>query len=102
MISALLAIRKLEAAYVPLDTSFPPERLSYMISDSRMQLLLTESSLTKALPTVAIETIILDQIWDTLHTHTDRPNTPTADSGRAAYVRYTSGSTGKPKGVVVP
>ncbi len=50
MVVSFLAVLKSGAAYVPLDIDYPPERLAYMIEDSGMALLLTQSSLRATLP----------------------------------------------------
>jgi amino acid adenylation domain-containing protein len=103
MVVGLLAILKAGAVYVPLDPLYPKERLSYMMEDSRMKILLSRSELLPRLPEYAEQVVCLDdardlraieQLPDTaLETRVDREN--------AAYVIYTSGSTGKPKGTAI-
>lgn len=102
MIVAQLAILKSGAAYVPLDPTYPPERLSYMASDAGLSLLVTQSTLRKF---AAATTVRLDSDRETIGAQSDSPLTATAEDAQPddpAYVIYTSGSTGKPKGVVVP
>ncbi|MFO2464012.1 non-ribosomal peptide synthetase [Pseudomonas sp. 15FMM2] len=98
LLIGLLAILKAGGAYVPLDPDYPRERLAYMLRDSGVQLLLTQSSLLEQLPVadgvcmIAMDSLKLDN-WPAqapgLH----------LDGDNLAYVIYTSGSTGQPKGV---
>ncbi|NWE13861.1 non-ribosomal peptide synthetase [Pseudomonas yamanorum] len=98
LLIGLLAIIKAGGAYVPLDPDYPAERLAYMLKDSGVQLLLTQTSLLEQLPTaegvcvIAMDSLKLES-WPThapgLHLNGDN----------LAYVIYTSGSTGQPKGV---
>ncbi|MGU9813109.1 non-ribosomal peptide synthase/polyketide synthase [Pseudomonas sp. LF052] len=98
MVVGLLAILKAGGAYVPLDPEYPQERLTYMIEDSGITLLLSQQSLLAALPLERIQVIALDQSASWL----ERYSSASPDSGvhalNLAYVIYTSGSTGKPKG----
>ncbi|MCB2250910.1 non-ribosomal peptide synthase/polyketide synthase [Pseudomonas chlororaphis] len=98
MVVGLLAILKAGGAYVPLDPEYPLERLAYMIEDSGIGLLLTQSALLPLLPSDAVKTLVLDQDRDWLDGHSEAPLAPSAQPQNLAYVIYTSGSTGKPKG----
>jgi amino acid adenylation domain-containing protein/non-ribosomal peptide synthase protein (TIGR01720 family) len=98
LLVGLLAIIKAGGAYVPLDPDYPAERLAYMLSDSGVELLLTQTPLLERLPaTDGVSVIAMDALhlesWPShapgLHLHGDN----------LAYVIYTSGSTGQPKGV---
>ncbi|MEH6422606.1 amino acid adenylation domain-containing protein, partial [Pseudomonas sp. CGJS7] len=94
MVVGLLAILKAGGAYVPLDPEYPEERLRYMIEDSGVQLLLTQSHLQLPLAE-GVQTLALD-----LEPGADdarNPNVAVAPEN-LAYVIYTSGSTGRPKG----
>lgn len=87
------AIVRLGAAYLPLDPSFPEERLHFMIEDSEAVIVVVteDTTLQLAIPYVKV-------------TGENKPvsvSYPEVDSDAAAYVIYTSGSTGKPKGVTV-
>ncbi|PIB44648.1 non-ribosomal peptide synthetase [Pseudomonas sp. 2822-15] len=98
LLIGLLAIIKAGGAYVPLDPDYPAERLAYMLKDSGVHLLLTQTALLELLPAtegvcvIAMDSLHLDS-WPTqapgLHLNGDN----------LAYVIYTSGSTGQPKGV---
>ncbi|HZR56650.1 MAG TPA: amino acid adenylation domain-containing protein [Terriglobales bacterium] len=102
MMVALLAIMKAGASYIPLDPAYPAERLTYMIEDSGVSLLLTQQKLLPIIPANAVHTICLD--IETKKIGQESPEKPgiKVDSESLAYVIYTSGSTGKPKGVQIP
>ncbi|QFG31549.1 non-ribosomal peptide synthetase [Pseudomonas umsongensis] len=100
LVVGLLAILKAGGAYVPLDPQYPVERLSYMIDDSGIGLLLTQSHLIDGLP--AREGV---QVLDLTALQLDRYSAdnlaPLASPDNLAYVIYTSGSTGRPKGALL-
>ncbi|WP_420643177.1 non-ribosomal peptide synthetase [Candidatus Leptofilum sp.] len=101
MVIALLGIFKAGGAYLPLDPTYPQERLAYMLADSGVKTLLTQEHLLPDLPETEAAVFLLDSDWHKVE------NEPTSnlDSGvspeNLAYVIYTSGSTGRPKGVLV-
>jgi amino acid adenylation domain-containing protein len=100
LIVVMLAIMKTGAAYLPLDPLFPPDRLGYMLEDSGAQLLVTQQSLRRELPTFAGAVILLeDEDWQA--NRGDNPGI-VVEPENLAYLIYTSGSTGKPKGVQIP
>ncbi|MEV7924223.1 amino acid adenylation domain-containing protein [Kitasatospora sp. NPDC088779] len=106
VVSTLLAIARTGAAYLPIDPSYPDERVRDMLADSGARLLVTERSPAgRELPAGVVE-LLLDAP-ETLADLAGRPVTapvPAApiDPDDLLYVIYTSGSTGKPKGVAVP
>ncbi|MFE7932588.1 non-ribosomal peptide synthase/polyketide synthase [Streptomyces sp. NPDC057456] len=99
LVTALLAVHRAGAAYLPLDTGYPAERLAYTLTDARPVCLVTADGV--ALPDTGVPTLTVDADGAP-----DRPAhapLPTAhDPRHPAYVIYTSGSTGRPKGVTVP
>ncbi|SDA35417.1 non-ribosomal peptide synthetase, partial [Pseudomonas sp. NFPP12] len=98
MIVGLLAVLKAGGAYVPLDPEYPQERLHYMMQDSGIQLLLTQSPLLERLRDgVEVPHLCLDQ--QGLDGYSLNNPAPRAQADNLAYVMYTSGSTGRPKGV---
>jgi amino acid adenylation domain-containing protein len=102
MVIALLGILKAGAAYVPLDTGYPKERLSFMIEDAKLAVLLTQQPLIKNLPEHAATTLCIDTDWQIVAAESAENPVPTSTPENLAYVIYTSGSTGRPKGVAVP
>jgi amino acid adenylation domain-containing protein len=106
MVVALLGILKAGGAYLPLDPSYPSERLAFMLEDSRPRLILTQHSLRHRLPaTEALPVICLDsQEWreqEAPRFNSTSTSLPTVNGANLAYLIYTSGSTGRPKGVAI-
>ena len=100
MIVGLLGILKAGAAYLPIDTAFPQERIAFMLSDANVTVLLTQSSLLANLPAGAVQTVCLDSFdWNGSEEFSSRQ--PDSRPENLAYVIYTSGSTGRPKGVCI-
>ncbi|WP_157722062.1 non-ribosomal peptide synthase/polyketide synthase [Tumebacillus avium] len=101
LVIGLLAILKSGAAYVPIDTAYPSDRVALILEDTAAPLLLTESHLLAQLPEHQAKTVCLDtelaQIANLPHTAPDSGVTPE----HLAYMIYTSGSTGRPKAVMV-
>ncbi|PSO74788.1 MAG: non-ribosomal peptide synthetase [Cyanobacteria bacterium QH_3_48_40] len=98
---ALLGVLKAGAAYVPLDPSYPEERLAFMIADSEAEVLLSEEQLLATLPQTHATILCLDTDWQAISSESDRNLEFLARLDTLAYVIYTSGSTGKPKGVAM-
>ncbi|EIU1412808.1 non-ribosomal peptide synthase/polyketide synthase [Pseudomonas aeruginosa] len=97
MIVALMAILKAGGAYVPVDPEYPEERQAYMLEDSGVQLLLSQSHLKLPLAQ-GVQRIDLDQADAWLENHAENNPGIELNGENLAYVIYTSGSTGKPKG----
>ncbi|WP_157650015.1 non-ribosomal peptide synthetase, partial [Burkholderia ubonensis] len=100
MIVAILGVLKAGAAFVPLDTAYPAERINHILGDTGLSLLLTQSSQLAQWYEYAGATLLLDQA---LPGWTPLPDNPPcrAVPEHLAYVIYTSGSTGKPKGCLL-
>jgi amino acid adenylation domain-containing protein len=102
MVAALLGILETGACYVPLDPSYPQQRLRYIIEDSGISALILAGPESEALAPLCPNTLDLNEIAAS----GDEPDTTIigdrSGSVAPAYLIYTSGSTGKPKGVVVP
>lgn len=97
---ALLAILKAGAAYVTLDTTYPEDRLAYIVSDAGIKLLICDSVPSWATTILGLRTMSLPALleFDKIGGGEGR-DVPT-EPDDAAYIIYTSGSTGRPKGVV--
>ena len=102
MVVALLAIWKAGAAYVPLDPSYPMERLAFIFDDTRLSVLVTHERATGNLPVRWAFLVDVDAIEETLSELDDRDLDLEIQPESLAYAIYTSGSTGQPKGVLVP
>jgi non-ribosomal peptide synthetase component F len=104
LVVAILGVLKAGAAWVPLDATYPPERLAFMLADARVAMLLTQLSQVAALPAQALPglpVVCLDGERERLAGFpTGEPEGDPAPES-LAYVIYTSGSTGRPKGVMV-
>jgi len=100
MLVGLLGILKAGGAYLPLDPSFPSERLAFMLADSDASILLTQSSLISKLPEHKAQIICLDDLGQSPSTGTKKKS-PFTKPDNLTYIIYTSGSTGKPKGVQI-
>jgi non-ribosomal peptide synthetase component F len=102
-LAALLGVWKAGGGYVPLDPVLPAERLSFMIADTGMTVILTDDASAESVPEAALVTIVdVDAEWDRI-TGLDGDNSSgtCVAPENVAYVIYTSGSTGQPKGVVI-
>ncbi|MDP9901729.1 non-ribosomal peptide synthetase [Variovorax ginsengisoli] len=99
MVVGILAILKAGGAYVPLDPEYPADRLAYMVQDSGISLLLTQSQVRDRLPLEAARSVQVLEL-DTLDVSSEPATRPgvAVHGEHLAYVIYTSGSTGRPKG----
>ncbi|MFF7793120.1 non-ribosomal peptide synthase/polyketide synthase [Streptomyces sp. NPDC007991] len=103
LVTALLAVLKTGAAYLPLDPAYPAERLAYMAGDAQARVVVTDIASAAVVRGTGAALVVLDDP-DTPAALTAQPAGPPAAGPRPespAYVMYTSGSTGRPKGVVV-
>ncbi|WP_158890714.1 Pls/PosA family non-ribosomal peptide synthetase [Amycolatopsis anabasis] len=96
---ALLGVLKSGAAYVPLDPSFPADRLAFIATDAGLRDLVTTSASRERVAGLGCPVLELDQA-DLDAQSADRPRRG-IDPEAPCYVIYTSGSTGKPKGVAI-
>ncbi|OPF19391.1 non-ribosomal peptide synthetase [Microcystis aeruginosa KW] len=101
MIIGILGILKAGGAYVPLDINYPKERITYLIEDTQLSILLTQSQLLEQLPAFQGTTICLDQDWSTIAKQSTVSPLVEVEQHNLAYIIYTSGSTGQPKGVMI-
>lgn len=101
MIVGMLGILKAGGAYVPLDVHYPPERIRFMLEDSRIGVLLTQQHLVEGLPQHEAQVLCLDSEWKLIAEQSVANAVAAASAHNLAYVIYTSGSTGMPKGVAI-
>ncbi|MBG0830163.1 amino acid adenylation domain-containing protein [Planomonospora sp. ID67723] len=108
MVVALLGVMKAGAAYLPLDSDHPADRITYMVEDARARAVVSVTALAGDLPDFpesAVPRLLLDDPAVTAELaaleDADLAEAAGPELDRAAYVIYTSGSTGRPKGVVV-
>nr|UXB94867.1 non ribosomal peptide synthetase [Pseudomonas syringae] len=98
-LTALLAVLKAGASYVPVDPAHPDERIGYLLEDSAPVAVLAQFDLLPRLPGLRVPVVALDRPdWPQRH---DNPQVMALTTAHLAYVIYTSGSTGLPKGVMV-
>jgi amino acid adenylation domain-containing protein len=101
MLVSLLAILKSGSAYVPLDPNYPEQRLSYILKDSGIKILITQQIFLDKFKGLQNHTICFDHEMTTFQTlpkyNLALKNLPL----QLAYVIYTSGSSGQPKGVMI-
>lgn len=100
----MLATLKLNAAYVPLDAGFPPDRIAYICRDAGVSRVLTTSPLRRALAMLECDVLALDEVTEAVagepgHRLAPWEREPPRED--LAYAIYTSGSTGRPKGVAI-
>jgi len=101
MIVGLLGILKAGGAYLPLDHTYPAERIAFMIEDAQVRVVLTQSWLDKDLPELHAQVVHMDADWNIISTESKKNIHSGVKPDNLSYVIYTSGSTGKPKGVMV-
>src|SRR6185503_245928 len=110
MVISLFAVLKAGAAYLPLDPSYPVQRLSFMLGSAQPLVLLVqqgldslltlESLLTEQIVVVVVDEERRNSAGDSVGDSSLNPEVM-VDADNIAYVIYTSGSTGQPKGVMV-
>ena len=105
MVIAMLAILKADSAYVPLDPTYPSERLAFMIQDSGLKIIVSMGNWVKKLPVEELKClniVLMDKQVEEI-TNCNPENLPLdTEPQEIAYIIYTSGSTGIPKGICIP
>jgi len=101
---SVIAVMKAGGAYLPLDPTYPPDRLEYMLADSEAALLITEKNAGISFgQNNSVPIWDIDEILNEMSSNNSAPLTlPSPSSEDPAYLMYTSGSTGRPKGAVIP
>jgi amino acid adenylation domain-containing protein/non-ribosomal peptide synthase protein (TIGR01720 family) len=100
LVIGLFGILKAGGAYIPLDPSYPQERLEFMLEDTRASILLTQRVVKDNFANYSGKVISLDENWDVIEREYNTNPVCVNNSYNVAYIVYTSGSTGKPKGVI--
>jgi len=100
-IVALFGILKADGAYLPLDPSYPVERIRSIVQDCGATTLVTNSAHAKEFAHSGVELVLLDRDADMLSAYPSNAPAPRACEDNLAYVIYTSGSTGLSKGVMI-
>lgn len=100
LVVGLLGILQAGGAYLPLDPSYPPERLAFMLADSGARVLLTRQELVERLPAAGLAVCWVDRDQEA---GDESPGAVESgvEADNLAYIIYTSGSTGQPKGVMI-
>ena len=99
---AMLAVMKANAAYVPLDASFPVDRLRYIVSDAEINAIVSMAAFEERLAPLDVLKVFLDKAKSAIDAEAAEKLTgvaPTYDP--LCYIIYTSGTTGNPKGVAI-
>jgi amino acid adenylation domain-containing protein/non-ribosomal peptide synthase protein (TIGR01720 family) len=100
MVVSLLGVLKAGAAYLPLDPGYPEARLSYMLADAGVRVLLTEQRLLERMGEPGCQVVCVEQEWAAIAKRSAANVVSGVSAANLAYVIYTSGSTGQPKGVM--
>jgi non-ribosomal peptide synthetase component F len=96
----MLAVMKVNAAYVPLDAAFPIERVRFILGDANVSAIVSMSSFAKRLSGLQVDKIFLDSERPAIDAQAADPLTGVAPPIEPlCYIIYTSGTTGNPKGV---
>ncbi|MCP4660690.1 MAG: amino acid adenylation domain-containing protein, partial [bacterium] len=102
LVVAVLGVLKAGGAFLPLDPTYPRERLAFMVADAAVPVLVTVAQLAELLPEHAAERVLVDVEAAAIAEQSAATPAGGAGPDNLAYVIYTSGSTGRPKGVMVP
>ena len=101
MVIAVMGVLKAGGAYLPLDSEYPLERLSFMVEEAGVGAVMTQRKLEGRVPAFWGQMVLMDEEWERISE--ERKDEPESEvvAENLAYVIYTSGSTGRPKGVMV-
>lgn len=101
MLVGIFGVLKAGGAFVPLDPSYPAERLNYLLADAAAGVVLSQRALVNIMPDCDARVICLDEGWEEVAGRSRENPTRDLEPEHLAYIIYTSGSTGSPKGVMV-
>ena len=98
---SILAILKAGGAFLSIDPTYPKERIAYMVEDSGLKTIITQSALAEALPFDGKQLVLTDTDQERIAAQS-KENPPARSAfNNLAYIIYTSGSTGRPKGTML-
>ena len=100
MVVGLLGIQKAGGVYVPIDPTYPTERINYILENSQVPILLTQNHLRENLREFQGNVIDLDSDWEDIAVESAENPVSDVTPDNLIYIIYTSGSTGKPKGTM--
>jgi amino acid adenylation domain-containing protein len=100
LVVGLLGILKAGGACVPLEPTYPQDRLAFMINDTQLAVIVTQARLRHQLPPHRARVVCLDTDWGDIAQASTEPLISGVTDGNLAFVFYTSGSTGQPKAVM--
>lgn len=101
LIIGLLGIFKSGGTYVPIDPEYPPARLAFILEDTQIPVLVTQTHLFEHLSAHDLHPVIVDIHHATITQQDDSNPVSNLKPEHLAYIIYTSGSTGQPKGVLI-
>ena len=101
MVVGILGILKAGGAYLPLDPNYPSERLSFMLEDAGVSVVVAQEKFIAALPDSEATVVCLDTGWPFIAVESEENLPVETTLDHLSYINYTSGSTGQPKGVEV-
>ncbi|MGE5398775.1 MAG: amino acid adenylation domain-containing protein, partial [Ignavibacteriales bacterium] len=101
MLVTVLGVSKSGGAYLPLDASYPEDRLAFMLKDANVRVLITQDKLLDIIPHHMGPVILVDKDWELIANESTANLDRMTDPKNLVYVIYTSGSTGKPKGTMI-
>jgi len=102
MVVGVLGVLKAGGIYVPLDPSNPRDRLSFMLADAQVSVVLTQERMLDLLPWQEAQVLCLDRDWQLIEQEGPEQVASGVGPDNLAYIIYTSGSTGTPKGIGIP
>jgi amino acid adenylation domain-containing protein len=98
---AILGVLQAGGAYVPLDPAYPSDRLTSILAETKLKLVITQQHLAADISTVGINLFSIDTQWAEVAAESEDLTAIPTNPANLAYVMYTSGSTGKPQGVEI-